>query len=412
MWSIALVIVAFGGYFAALVALAPSGLGQAAWPFFVAIALPAAISWIAKLFVGVVDRVFDRRSLAGLPMSGADWAEEQIAALGLHGHTVSRSSSRDAYDSNLGVIMLSRNSTVERTVRAWAAAAHELGHAVMRNRWPVLGIVFRVCRVFWARFVFAGFALCAAGIMLGFEDAVGAAQIAWIISLVLAGGELIDELGASVIGCRLLGRTKALTAGQMVSSAFYLAAMLSTYVMISLVVLPFLLAPEWLAAQIGSGLVDGSTGPLSGWSIAVIFAVSLMVLAVVIEMIVNIAQRQFPTFRLVLWTGLALPFVVLLTWDQPAVLAHPWLVLLAFIPTYEILTTPIAFVASLGGRGVSRVRHALAPRSQWCHRVAPTPTLVNYPKKLAGLGSVLIHGLLRLANIGLFLPLLWFLLWG
>lgn len=412
-------IVAVIGYFIASFALVPDGLASATWPFFLAIAAPSVVSWIAGFFASLAKRIFDRRWLAGLPMDGEDWATQQLRELGLHDHTVSTGGHRDAYDRDDRVVMLSQTSATESTVRAWATVAHELGHAVVRCRWSVLDFVLTMCRAYWQRFFYAGLALCAGGVMLGFEPAVGAAHIAWIISFALACGQLIDEFAASLVALRLLGRSRCLSPVQMISSALYLVIMFGTYVTMNAVLMAFLTASDWIADMIGPILIEGSAAPVAGWRIAVILVLALLVFVVLIDLIVDLLRRRVPSFGLMSWIGLLLPFILLLTWDQPAVLEHPWLILLAFIPTFEILAAPVSVAALIGAWFVSRLCRVLVPSSPWRHapsysirhQFIPSPGITKAPIRRRIASHRIISGLAELIHVALFLPLLWFLLW-
>ena len=413
------VVITFIGYSLACFALIPEGVMSAIWPFFLAVVTPSVVSWIAGFVANLTRRLFDRPGLAGLPMDGEDWANERMNELDLGDHEVVVTEHCDAYDPEDRRILLSENTAREHTVRAWATAAHELGHAVIRSRWPVLGLVLTVCRAYWLLFFHAGMALCAGGVILGFEPAVGAAQMTWIIGSVLACGQLLDELAASLVALRLLGRFDTLSRRQKISSGVFLAIMFGTYVTMNAVLMAFLAASDRIAGMIGPGLIEGSAAPVAGWRVAVILLLSLLALVTLIDVAVDLVRRRTPTLDLLTWAGLVMPFSLLLTWDQPAVLEHPWLILLAFIPTFEIIGTPVRLAASAAGRFVARLGRAIAPRSTWCDtRVHWTPRQsVTDPVSARSVlrpRVVTRNGLISLAELvhfSLFLPLLWFLLW-
>ena len=419
MSALIAIVIAIIGYYLAFFALVPDGLGAATWPCFLAVVAPTAVTWIVRCFAALARRIFDRRWLAGLPMDGKGWAKAMLRELDLRDHKVDTDGNQDAYDRDGRVILLSLDNARERTVRAWATAAHELGHAVVRCRWSALDFGLTMCRSYWTRFFYAGLALCAAGIMLGFPAAVGAAHTAWIIAFALACGQLIDELAASLVALRLLARSGFLSWPQWISSALYLAIMFGTYVSLNLLLVGFLVASDWFAGLIGPVLVEGSVDAIAGWRIAVILVLALLVLIALIDLVVDLVRRRVPTFNLVTWIGLLLPFTLLLTWDQPAVLEHPWLILLAFIPTFEILAAPVSLVSLLGSWIVSRLCRALAPRSQWPrvtpslrYQFAPAPAVTKTPLWRRVASHRVIVGFAELVHLGLFLPLLWFLLWG
>ncbi|MBL8627185.1 MAG: zinc metallopeptidase [Myxococcales bacterium] len=313
-------------------ALVP-GAALAAWPVWALTFWPAIASTLAAIPYHL------QRGLepADLPEDAAAWTRRRLDALGLIGirvATIERSRRGPFYHPDEQVIVLPP-AVHRHTARAYAAAAHELGHAIVHHQHPRLSRWLLAAR----RHVDGVFAL-AIGLWLGGAltttpalDALGLAGCA--LALVLAGLVLVDEVAANHVAVAQL-RT-ALDAAQLRRARWRLAAALATYVGHLLAIATPLVVGRWILDR-----VDDIDLPARIPTGAVAALATLAAVVVLAGAAAALWQLGRPNRAGGGWLRLAA--IVWAPLLATALVAHPaapdWRVALALIPAWAVLATP------------------------------------------------------------------------
>ncbi|ACY14709.1 zinc metallopeptidase [Haliangium ochraceum] len=420
MLLIILLVLFLAGYTFAIVTLFPPGLFVASWPFFAAMLLPKAFAFAFSLPIARRLRTLVRRHPLALPMTAKEFASSHLDAPHLAGHEVKVWGERDCYASGSREIILSEDTGPARHISAWARAAHEIGHAELRVRWPLFERLAALCGSY-DHIVFRwGLALCVGGILLGDASILPVVALTWMIALAMTSVQLAEEIAASVTAMRLLARNQHVSPRELGAARSVLLTCLVSYTSAALLYILSLSQLGWIASQIGAGLVPDLVAPLGPWSIAFILGAALLTLAGVLAFYVQIVQRALAPSAFVRHVTALVPITLLLTWAQPEVQAVPWVIYLAFIPTFEVLSVPLYTAIQIAKTLLERLLVTLVPtpvrepepepvhvlRRRLKERMAERPSLTPLPS------TRLIRCLGQIAYLLLPVPLLAFLLFG
>jgi len=317
-----------------LVALAlVPGAALAAWPVWALTFWPAIASTLAALPYHL------QRGLepADLPEDAAAWVRRRLDALGLIGvrvATIERSRRGPFYHPEEQVIVLPP-AVHRHTARAYAAAAHELGHAIVHLQHPRLSRWLLAARLH----VDAVFALAIAALLGGALtatpalDPLGLAGCA--LALVLAGLVLVDELAANHVAVAQLHT--ALDAAQLRRARRRLAAALATYVAHLLAIATPLVVGRWILDRVDdielpARIPTGAAAALATIAAVVVLAGAAAALRRLCRP--NRADGGWLRLAAVGWAPLL----------ATALVAHPaapgWRVALALVPAWAVLAVP------------------------------------------------------------------------
>jgi Zn-dependent membrane protease YugP len=354
----------------------PTGV-WAAWPIFALLAAPSLLLVLSHL----IGRAIQRPTPAAYPRSAADWLIARVKLSPLLCVTVAeleRGNRRSFYHPRTRTIVLADTVRDEHTARAYAIAAHELGHALIDRAMPRLAAFTLACRSvgrlasMWGALALLVIALTghAAWLPLPFALLLLAAFAHAAVAL--------DELGASRIAMRELRRLSAhrtarAAAPRAVAASVaapveaaeateplraarrYLLAAFSTYgSQLVAALLPLYYWPR-LRSFFGEGLLHPgaqlsarSSLLASGAAIAMLVAVAVAALMALLPS--RHALCRWLIDKVLVWTSLYLvgvPLLTVLVASQPLADLALWAFIPAVLPTYILLVIPAAILFSL-----------------------------------------------------------------
>lgn len=323
-----------------------------AWPVFALSLLPTGLSIITSLVFRGYWPLLD----APLAKSAAEWLRGRLdlrTKVGILVAAMERDSSRGSFfHPPSRTIVLANDVHGEHTVRAYATAAHELGHAFFQADHPTWASVMTFARVH-ARYVFqSGVGLLLGATLVGTRSLAIVAVAMFGLAAVLQALVVADEAIATMIAAREL-QGDLRDRGQRAIARAHLRRALATYV--SLLVAyatPLVASPSLI--NVGDGvLVDAPA--LTG-----VAAVAASIIAVVC--VVGALAGLRPILRgrktgrigvvsfllAVMWA----PLMTTLLCNRPGL--PPWTVALAVLQATLILSLPLGLVVRWLAGFVSR----------------------------------------------------------
>ncbi len=331
----------------------PSGVA-AAWPIYALAAAPSLLVATAN----VVGRWYQRPTPSVFARSAAEWLIDRARLfpdLGLTIAELERGNRRNFYHPTSRTIVLSDRVRDEHTARAYAIAAHELGHALVHAWAPRLGAASTWCRGYttmafrFASLLLLGIALTGAAAWL---------PLAWSLFLLAAATQaliLFDEAAASWLAMREL-RLISVEAEPRRAARRYLLAAFSTYGGRALAfALPLFTWTLW-SGFFGDGLLHpaplltGLSAALAALTAPLVIVGCSLVLAVLLiprGLDVSSASLRRASIALMIAGLLSTPLFTILVAAQPLTLAAPWTLLLALVPTTLVLAAPLQLLISL-----------------------------------------------------------------
>lgn len=306
---------------------------------------------LASLGFTLVKMLLDRAFPDTLPQTTARWIADRLVEIGLD-KDVRVSEAPWGFNSFVplsGVVLLDRLTHEKNDPFFWAVGAHELGHAWLHRRVPLLGGLLMLGRSVQAQAGALARAVLFAGILFALDGpARGLLHGTLLVALGCGALVLLDEAIASLFGLVLLLRRGGLSVLQLLGAAVGMAAAFLTYCSgVAADGAVFLLADDlWpvLSGWAGGGLLPALTDP--GWlALGVLGLASLML--VWRTVIVSVAVYTIePALMIQGATGgqLAAAVLVGLTWAQADT---PLGQVLLCIAALEALTVLWGFVQSL-----------------------------------------------------------------
>jgi Zn-dependent membrane protease YugP len=182
--------------------------------------------------VELVHRWLDRYFPDSLPINTGRWVEEHIASLGLPGVRVlalPKDGSGDCYAPDSRVILLERRTYLKRDPTYWAVGAHEVSHAFLHWRMPVLAALLHAARRGARTLPAVAMTVLYANIFYGMRALSDAAFLIYAASIVLLGLVVLDELLTSVIALRWLRADRRLAGHHWGGALLILFSALLTY---------------------------------------------------------------------------------------------------------------------------------------------------------------------------------------
>lgn len=353
------------------------------WPVFALLYVPQLAQAFAIAFWKRTRSRLDHQIPDELPMTAGEWLAERLAQLGHPFGAIVSDQRRNAYLPDDRLIQLSDEVHFKADPVYWATAAHELGHARLRARLPIIGTLRTAAS--WASYAGA-----AAGVGLTFgrvlyalpragELAFGCFAVAVAVRIFV----LLDEALASILAYRELRASDAIDFVHLRAIRRALAAAFATY-LVTFVAYALLLGC-WPLIDALAGAHGAPARGLTrlGWTVAAI--VSIVCIVKIIAQLMRMFAPREVAGELPRWGWIVLggavrgsPILVLLwlTWDHRADVAYAWcatlafcasgrvwlgLVHLPFLIPHSFLTV---FVQKLEGPGLDRTSRYLRARQQ------------------------------------------------
>lgn len=367
----------FGGLVGPLIAayvVAPTSV-LAAWPVWGLSFVPALLLIVS----GTVFRAYRPLIEAPLPATAGAWAQATLARLGKTGITVATMDGPGGnfYHPPSRTIVLSESVHGEHTARAYATAAHELGHAVFHTERPWLSRVLLAARGPAGLAYYFGAALLFGTVIAGDPSLRVVAFGLFALAAVLHALVVVDEAIASALAADFL-REHLDEAEQAGIARGHLRRAFATYASILVAYLVPLVAAPWLLAD-GGGAVP--PGPALGGSVDTLAQASAWLVLVgaagAVLVILSLERGWFgllAAFPAWCWTPL---FTVLLL-DQSDL--PRWTVALAAVPAWCIMMLPaLVLVQWFGGKLAADVEMLPMPVPTTIRRVARKDLAVDDP---------------------------------
>ncbi len=267
------------------------------WLPFVAL---VALGWILRKAIGSayehLSRRIDAKVPDDMPCGGGAWLDEQLRARGLEGEIRvfadgRKAASVDAYFPTARTIVLSLMVHQKHDASFWAVAGHELGHALVRLRSPLIGVVFSIARLLTlvctrvATFLIFANVLYARTEIDSLAFALLRASL-WAWCLVL-----VDEALASVMSIRMLAKDDRVDRRALVGAVTALAAAFMTYAGAFVGQIILLLQRDFIVDQIHRHRVFVSGAPMTTARIVLVLVLSVVLVVLSIFAIVRAVRR-------------------------------------------------------------------------------------------------------------------------
>ncbi|HUQ03960.1 MAG TPA: zinc metallopeptidase [Kofleriaceae bacterium] len=345
-----LAVVVFLGPLGAAFVMAPlEALG--AWPAWTLTLVPAVFVLVA----GTVYRVYHPLVDAPLPLDAAAWLEQQLQRLNKVGVSVvamerTEGGHSSFYAPSARTIVLAEHVHGEHTGRAYATAAHELGHVILHDERPLLSRVLLAARGNADRCFYHG-----VGLLFG-TVITGATTLRWLAFALIAAAVVlhalvvVDEIIASAHARDLLRYDLGDSAHSRIARG-HLRRALATYVSILIAYMVPLAAAPWVLAH-GEGLIAPGA-PLAGTASAFATVAAWIVLvsgaAAVLHILSPVRRGVEMLAPLVSLPGICwAPLFAVLVCDQASMPA--WAIALAVVPAWSVLSVPaVSVVRWFGG---------------------------------------------------------------
>lgn len=300
---------------------------------------------VLVLLTTLVFRAYRPLIEAPLPKSAAEWVRCRLdlsRKVGILVAAVDRGENRGSfYHPASQTIVLADDVHSEHTARAYATAAHELGHAYFHTDRPTWSVIVSFARQRAATLYHIAVGLLVGATLVGVAQAAIGALVAFGLALVLEALVVADEAAATAIAARELGAD--LPGDQRAIARGHLRRALATYVSTLVAYAVPLVGAPWLLANVGDGVLVGAP-PLAGTG-----ATFATVLAVGCVLGGLASLRQVITRK----TGFVAALTQLCAIFWPALLAAllcnrpdvpAWTIALAAVPAWSILCAPAAVV--------------------------------------------------------------------
>lgn len=303
-----------------------------------------ALTFLPTLLVIIATLVFrGYRPLieAPLPDSAGAWLQRTLKQRGLGVGVAAlqrgQTSSSSFFHPVSSMIVLGEDVHAEHTARAYATAAHELGHAIFHTRGRRIGRLMLGARQYARGFFSFGVGLLVGCALVGSAGMQLVALAVLLLAVLLQALVVIDEVIASAIAAQVL-RDELPDAEQARIARGHLRRALATYgALLAAYVVALAVAPS-LLASFGDGiLVPGA--PLTGTRHTVVTVISVAsVLGAVLALRNVIAPAKGLSILVSAVALLWAPLLTALLCDQTSVPA--WTLVMATAPAWAILSTP------------------------------------------------------------------------
>jgi Zn-dependent membrane protease YugP len=319
-----------------------------------------------------------------LPMTAGEWLAERLARLGYPIAAIVTDKLGDAYRSREKLIQLTDATYFKADPAYWAIAAHELGHARIRNELPIIGSLRTIAGWVSRTLVAAGTGLALGRVLYALprsgELAFGCFAIAAGVRIFV----LINEAHASVLAYRELRANDAIDFVHLRAIRRVLVAAFATY--LATYGAYALLLRYWPLVEAIAGDHGAQARELTwlGWTVAV--PVSLWCVLVIVARLTRMFTPgemaalfgPFQALPVLVALVRTIPIVALLWlgWDRRVDVTYAWCAVVAFAVSSKtwllIMDLPFViprliasmFVNKLAGPGVDRTSRYVRARQQ------------------------------------------------
>jgi Zn-dependent membrane protease YugP len=179
------------------------------WRLLLLLAVPTVARIFAHVWYVHTRHRLDHATPDDLPQTAGEWLKAKLVALGLSDRvrvvvTSEEKHSRDRFHVRRGVIQLTEETYFKRDPAFWATAAHELGHARYRLRFPLSTPLELEAGFIEAMLLKLALGLAAGNVLLAIPLATQLAHAMFIVAFALHAYEVAEEAIASGIGLSML----------------------------------------------------------------------------------------------------------------------------------------------------------------------------------------------------------------
>ncbi len=330
------------------------------WRYLFYASLSFVVLKVVVAFYHRLENWLDRRHADDLPQFTGEWVRSQIAARGLSDrlsvvvwpdagkHAV------DCYAPNEGLILLSDRTFFKNDPTFWAAGAHELGHALIRERAAGFAALLHAAMRAHGLVVGLASSFLFVNILYGYP---GLGEIGlWLMwaSVGLSAVGLVDEALASTIAMSMLRRDAHLDRKGWLGALVGLLGAFSTY-LASLITHAIVISQYdsiIRIAEVEANFV--AAGELTGWQFYVAAVLAGLLLLSVVPALIAIVFGDAVRSALLgvifaMVTVISLTFFLYLVWDQPLGPGFATCVALAARPVFGLVAVVVLLPLILFG---------------------------------------------------------------
>ncbi len=285
---------------------------------------------VTQAVVGFYHRLenwLDRRHADDLPQYTGEWVRSRIDGYGLSDRLRVTTwpegivSSGDCYLPDANLIVLTPRTFFKNDPTFWAAGAHELGHALIRERATLLAGLLRAARKIHELVTGLARSFLLVNVLYGYA-VLGQVGL-WLMwaGVALAVAALVDEAVASTIAMRMLREDAHLDRRGWMGALVGLLGAFSTY-LASLVAHIVVITQYDRIIQLAEARADfTAAGELAGWPHLVAAVLAGVLLLSALPLLVQLVSDQPISDKASLWwlglTVIPLTVFMYLVWDQP-----------------------------------------------------------------------------------------------
>ena len=332
-------------------------------PFVVLVAL----GWILRKAIGSayehLSQRIDAKVPDDMPCGGGAWLDEQLRARGLEGaiHVFAdgrKGAGVDAYFPTARTIVLSLLVQQKHDASFWAVAGHELGHALVRLRAPVVGVAFSIARLLTLVCTRVATFLVFANVLYARTEIDSLAFALLRASLWAWGLVLADEAIASILSIRMLAKDARVGRRALVAAVTALAAAFMTYAGAFVGQVILLLQRDFIVDQIHRHRVFVPGAPMTTTRVVIVLLLCAVLVVSSVLAIVRavrhpkaadigaVARAWAMSFAYELVSGAFGAAIVALVWDRPLGRWFP-LVCVAGLVASSVFVRIAAWVAEI-----------------------------------------------------------------
>ena len=342
------------------------------WPVLLLLYAPRLAQLVAVVLANRTKSALDHRIPDDLPETAGEWLDRELARLAIGVEAVVTDKHEDAYRPLDKLIQLRDTTSFKADPVYWATAAHELGHAHNRVRYPLVGTLRSHAALLTIPLLAAGVAFLAGHVLYAIPLTGTVAFACFAAASALGVFVLVDEALASVYAYRALRANNAIDFGHLRAIRAVLVTSFATY-FVTWASYALLLTQWSLLETLARPIAHAELTTLGWIFAAVLSAASVAALAV-----------KQGTLR---WVPITL--LVLLVWDvvDPA---YTWCVLAALAASWRVWDRVAHLPAALPygvmevllrrfeGRGVDKTAAYLVKRERGRRAVASGNRMIEH----------------------------------
>jgi len=345
----------------ALIAIGlPGELWLRSLPGAALLGVPLVLIAIASRLAHRKLRQADRHQWGKMKLPAGEWAQKVSTLEGI-GVEVAVGKS-DAYLPGRDRVDLKESTFAETTVRAYAVAAHELGHAQLTRRRPLLTTLALYSRSIGDRMLRLAIMICLANLFVQVPGAMVVATAVASLAAVAAGVICLEEGLATLCGRRLLKHahmTQTMKRGAAVLLLWFLLSYVASFVGATIVSASI----PWLVPNLGAPIILSHFGGWAAIPIALTAATGVLLSIVRLLAISKDFRKSVGGLMRFLSATLLIlaPIVVSAMTPHALDAGYRWLVLAAMIPVVHWVMLVYKIISEL--LVLPFVRHELVASS-------------------------------------------------